>query len=202
MFTCGSGEVALDERRAAGLLRDVGGGPGHQLHQPLRAGRGGLVEEVRLGVDDAGDQSGVEALVGGLLADHVLVAQRQLDLLHGLVGPRRDDRGDDERDDRDRREKAEPASARAARRGRFAACARDLYGWRCSCSSVGQAQLLKNVGQFTLQRARSRSLRTTWSARAAFSSWVSWRAVRSSTAHGHALRRVPRGSPRPRSRPE
>ena len=77
MLICGVARSARSKRRAAGLVRDVVRGLGHQLHQTLGAGVRGLVAEALMGVDDAGDQRRVHALVGGLLADHVLVAQRQ-----------------------------------------------------------------------------------------------------------------------------
>jgi hypothetical protein len=45
---------------------------------------GGLVAEARLLEDHGGDEGGIQALVGGLLADDVLVAQGQGDLAHRL----------------------------------------------------------------------------------------------------------------------
>ena len=149
------GEVALHERGAARLLGDVVGGLGHQLHQTLRAGARGLVAEVRLGVDDARDQRGVEALVRRLLADDVVVAQGQLDLLHRPVGPRRDGGGHDQRRGGDGAQEAEPAAQCApARRPRASGprSAGAICGWRCRCSSWSSAQLLKNRGEFLLER--------------------------------------------------
>src|SRR5215218_8550060 len=56
--------------------------------------------EPRLRVDDGGDERGVEVLLLGLLADDVLVAQRQGDLSHRLLPQRQEQQrpyaGDDE----------------------------------------------------------------------------------------------------------
>src|SRR3712207_8347257 len=52
-----------------------------------------------------GDERRVEVLVGGLLADDVVVAQRERDLLDRLVDRRHQHgRGDDHRDERSRSE--------------------------------------------------------------------------------------------------
>ena len=58
---------------------------GRDLHQPARAGARGAVVELRLRVDHGGDQRRVDVLFLGLLADDVLVAQRQRQLLDHVV---------------------------------------------------------------------------------------------------------------------
>ena len=63
------------------------------LHQAAGSGARGLVAELRLGVDHGGDQRGVDPLFVGLLADHVLVAQRQGQLLDRLVEQSAEDQG-------------------------------------------------------------------------------------------------------------
>ena len=77
MLICGIGQVLLLEAGAARVLRDRVGGLRGDLHQPARARVRGLVAEARLLVDDRRDQRRVEVLVGGLLADDVVVAERE-----------------------------------------------------------------------------------------------------------------------------
>ena len=69
--------------------------------------------KLRFLVDHRGDQRRVEVLVGGLLADDVVVSQRQRDLAHGLAertGPGDDgkERGREQGSDGDRRQPASP----------------------------------------------------------------------------------------------
>ena len=81
----GVGEVLVDERLAAAQRLDRVGGGGRDLHQPARAGVRGLVREPRLLVDDRRDQRRVEVEALGLLADDVLVPERQGDLADRLA---------------------------------------------------------------------------------------------------------------------
>ena len=66
----------LLEGRASGQACDVAGGRRRDLHEPACAGVRGLVAKARLRVDHGRDERWVDALVGCLLADDVLVAQR------------------------------------------------------------------------------------------------------------------------------
>ena len=120
MFTCGRGQVGLHEGRAARLAGDVAGGPRRELHQPDGPGRAtAAVAELRLGVDDAGDQRRVQVLVARLLADDVLVAQRERDLLHRVVGGGPQDRRGQGHEKRHAGQQAHPpAPQRAPARGR------------------------------------------------------------------------------------
>ena len=81
MLISGSERSFELEGRAAAVALDFLGRFRRDLHQPARPGARGLVAELRLGVDDGGDQRGVDALFVGLLADHVLVVERQRQLL-------------------------------------------------------------------------------------------------------------------------
>src|SRR5262245_1711014 len=76
----GIGEVVGAEGRAAAQVLDQLGGLRGHLHQAARTGVGLLVAEAGLGVDHGGDQVRRQVLLLGLLADDVLVAQRQGDL--------------------------------------------------------------------------------------------------------------------------
>ena len=154
------GEVGALEAGAAGLARDVVGRLGHQLHQALGAGVRGLVAEARLGVDDARDQRRVEPLVGGLLADDVLVAQRQRDLLHGVVGRTARSPSRRSRPAPRRPEQEQPAAQDAARgaapprAARLAAAPRG----RSTCAVAPGAHALsfvKNPRQLRLELARA-----------------------------------------------
>ncbi len=91
----GRGEIRLRELHAARPPRDEVRGLGRDLHQSARPRGGCLVAEARLLVDHRGDQRRVEVLVGGLLADDVVVAQRKGELSHGVAqrAHTRDDRG-------------------------------------------------------------------------------------------------------------
>jgi hypothetical protein len=79
------GEVLVDERLSSAQLLDRVRGGGRDLHQPSRAGLGGLVGKAGLLVDDRRDEGRVQVEAGGLLADDVVVAQRQPDLVDGLL---------------------------------------------------------------------------------------------------------------------
>ena len=95
MLTCGVPRSSTSNCVPPDLRAMYRAVAGRELHQALRAGGRDLaVAEVRLGVDHGGDERGIEALVVGLLADDVLVAQRQRDLAHRVVElrPREDDR--------------------------------------------------------------------------------------------------------------
>src|SRR4029078_2059110 len=129
---------------------------------PCGPGRRAAGAELGLGVDDGGDQRGVEVLGPGLLADDVLVAQRQRDLAHRLLAQRQQEDGGQAAEDEDRSEHHE-APAPSHLRAHALSIARIADKFRCRSSTAP-------------------SLRTAWSARRAFSSWGSWRATRSSTA--------------------
>src|SRR3954451_2654733 len=79
------GEVREPEGGAAALPLDEFSRFGSYLHQPARPRAGFLVAELGLGVDHGGDQRRVDSLLVGLLADHVLVAQRQGQLPDRLI---------------------------------------------------------------------------------------------------------------------
>ena len=154
MLICGSARSPCTNARAARLAGDVVGRRGHDLHQALGAGVRGLVAEARLDVDHARDQRRVEALVGRLLADDVLVAQRERDLLHGLVGPRlaaisnaqrRGEHGEASSSSRRRSSCGGAAAglASAARRPSASACV--------LCAARSRAQLRKHGRQRLLQ---------------------------------------------------
>src|SRR3954447_10337805 len=81
----GVGQVRQLEGRAAALLLDELRRFRGDLHQAPRTGARGRVAELRLRVDDGGDQRRVDPLFVGLLADHILVAQRQRQLLNRFV---------------------------------------------------------------------------------------------------------------------
>ena len=88
---------------------------------PARPGVRGGVAEARLGVDDRGDERRVELLVLGLLADDVLVAQRERDLLHRVVdlgqedGRAAGDHRDGGEQERDTTAQGDPPCMRAPR---------------------------------------------------------------------------------------
>jgi hypothetical protein len=107
----GVAEVARPEGDAAGPVGDEAGGRGRDLHQPLRARGRPARPELRLRVDDAGDERGVEVLVLGLLADDVLVAQRQGDLPHGLLAQRQEQQRPHPDDDEGAGQERQPAAA-------------------------------------------------------------------------------------------
>jgi hypothetical protein len=141
---------------------------------------------VRLGVDHGGDERGIEALVVGLLADDVLVAQREGDLAHGVVElrPREDDRH--RTSSAARRAAPEPpaqhgAPARGGRRAGARAAAGGCLGLGAHVSRGG-VQLLKDGGQRKLQLLDGPLFATTYVARALSPAGESWRADRSSTA--------------------
>ena len=98
------------------LLLDVVRRFRSDLHQAARAGARRLVAELGLGVDHGGDQRGVDFLFVGLLADHVLVAQRQGQLLHRMVEGAA---GDQDADDDAEHATATAPSARRRRRRRL-----------------------------------------------------------------------------------
>ena len=77
----GIGEVVQLEGGAAAVALDFVRRFRRDLHQPARAGARGAVAELRLRVDHRGDQRRVDVLFARLLADHVLVAQGQGELL-------------------------------------------------------------------------------------------------------------------------
>src|SRR5205823_2418114 len=79
------GEVGDGELRPARAPRDEPRRVRLDLHQPLGAGRGVAGVELGLRVDDRRDERWVEVLARGLLANDVVVAQRQGDLLHRVV---------------------------------------------------------------------------------------------------------------------
>ena len=85
MLICGVARSACTKRVPPDAPGDEVGRVGRDLHQPAGARVRGLVAEARLLVDDRGDQRRVEVLVGGLLADDVVVAQRQRDLAHRVA---------------------------------------------------------------------------------------------------------------------
>src|SRR5665811_2192798 len=170
----GVGEIGRPEIGAAAAVLDLVGGFRRHLHQPARAGTRGLVAEARLGIDHGRDQRGVDLLFVGLLADDVLVAQGQGELLDHVVEAAEDaDREPGGKAERHRHatgEQAPPPPRLALHRRSFSTSADSS---RSSCS-------------------RLPSLATPCSARAAFSSWASWRASRSPT------RAWPRASARSR----
>ena len=120
------------------------------------------VAELRLGVDDGGDQRRVDVLFGGLLADDVLVAQRQGQLLDRLVelAAGRPCTADDEAD----RRRRPPTPGAAASAVRLIAAA----------SRSARTAPARGPRPSRRWRPRARPAR-------AFSSWASWRASRSST---------------------
>ena len=85
------GEVALLERGAARQVRDVLRRLGRDLHEPARAGVRRRVAEARLGVDHRRQQERIELLGPRLLADDVLVGERQRELAHDVGQARHDD---------------------------------------------------------------------------------------------------------------
>src|SRR5262249_50440602 len=146
-------EVFEVERGAAAQPLDFLRRFGRDLHQPAGAGGGGLVAEVGLRVDDGGDQRGVDALLLRLLANDVLVLERQGPLLARAADQTRGDR------DRDR----DARQGRSGREDQTAAAPPATHPLSLSISA---------------DRARSRSsgvpsLAIAWSARSAFSSWLS-----------------------------
>src|SRR6186997_287800 len=159
----GVSQVLQFEARSFAVLSDRVSGVGSDLHQPARSRARFLVLELRLGVDHGGDQRRVDVLFGGLLADHVLVAQRQRQLLDRVVeGAVGDQEGEPEPG-----EDGEPAEGGAAAAGT------DLAPHPRSFSSKADSARSSS--------STEPSLATTCSARSAFSGWVSCRASRSST---------------------
>ncbi len=160
-------------RRERGCSRAVGqelGGLGHDLHQPLGAhGRRARVE-LRLGVDDRGDQRRIEVLLRRLLADHVRVVQRQPEIVDRLLDQRHRQH-DAEHDGRDQDPGQQPVPAPRCRplaRGcgpsRVAATGRAGDRGRtheCSISS--------SADNFDSNSSTVPSLTTTYVARCAFS---------------------------------
>ena len=150
---------------------------GQDLHQALRARLGRLVAELRLAVDHGRDQRGIEVLVARLLADHVLVAQRQRDLLDRVVHhraqhdrrrpPRR--RAIAEQDDG--QPAAPGAAARRRDRVRRAQCARRRAATRPLIRVTRAFSSSSTSPTVPSRSAREPSLWITKSARAAFSSW-------------------------------
>ena len=216
MLTCGVPRSSTSNAVPPGLARDVARGRGRELHQALRRpARDDLaVAEVRLGVDDAGDERRVEALLARLLADDVLVAQRQADLVDRLVQRRARITAAAIAADQRRR-------ARAARRAAGAPCAgarrrpgagrrRDGGGVRlaaaliaspCSLSSTSDSASSSSstVPLFaTTNVARSRLLvlRSAGAPRARRRR--AWPRARGALARGRPRRRRPRSSRRRR----
>ena len=185
MLTAG---VARSDGRERGRARAVGeelGRLGQDLHQPHRPGRRGPRVELRLGVDDRRDQRRIEMLFGRLLADHVLVVERQPELVDRLAGERQHQH---DADDHQRPittiadEHAGDAVRAARRRGRssvrrLAALPRGCGGRRTHLCSMSRIDDSLRSSSATVP-----SLTTVYVARCDFSSWVSWRAARSSSA--------------------
>src|ERR1700712_3173180 len=142
------------------------------LHQTAGSGaRFGAGDELRLGVDHGGDQGGVDALFLRLLADDVFVLERQREFVQRLVDGAVEGDDEDHGDDAERDQDAENLDGASFKPAALAA-----PGPRAHPDSFASSA----------DRAASRSstepsLTTTWSARSAFSSWVSWRASRAST---------------------
>ena len=148
----GVAEVVELEGRAAAVALDVLRRFRRDLHQAARAGARGLVAERRLGVDHGGDQRRVDVLFLGLLADDVLVAQRQGQLLDRLVehagGDQDADHAATARRPRPDGEQAPPALASrfipsASRRGRTAPARGPRRVPSFSITCVGAAGLLR-----------------------------------------------------------
>ena len=195
MLICGVARSACSKRTPPGAAGDEVGRLGRDLHQPARARVRGLVAEARLLVDDRRDQRGVEVLVGGLLADDVVVAQRERDLAHRLAQRARaghnrgHQRASTASGGHRQRRRRRRARARAGRRAMRAAC--ELTAGRV-CASTRD-----NV---SFNSSSDPSLRTTKSALCAFSCWLSWRPARSATAACPRARGALLASP-PRRRP-
>src|SRR4051794_2685797 len=177
----GRPEVLDGERDAARLARDHPRRRRRDLHEPLRAGARGLaVAEARLGVDHRGDERRVEILVARLLADDVLVAQRQRDLADRVMEARRGERDGEAGDERGAEDRADapaaygpPARGRAARRrAADGVGARAHRAFSFSRTRDSASESSSTVPLFA----------TTYVARAALSCCGSWRAARSSTA--------------------
>jgi len=81
----GIAQVLELEGRSAAQLLDLLRRLGRDLHQTPGVCMRGLVDETGLRIDDRGDQGRVDALLLGLLPDHVLVTERQADLLDALL---------------------------------------------------------------------------------------------------------------------
>src|SRR5262249_34655681 len=150
------------EGGTATLLLDETRRFGRDLHQAARAGTRGRVVELRLGVDHGRDQGRVDVLFAGLLTDDVVVVQRQRELVDSPVDAAELEQGERQRQQPDR---GDPGPERQ--------------------QSPGPLLHLRSLS-ISADKARSRSstepsFSITWSARAAFSSWVSCRASRSST---------------------
>ena len=155
MLTCGVVEV-LDARScvAARLARDVAARcSGVICIRPCAPGRRrAAVAEARLGVDDRRDQRRVEVLVARLLADDVLVAQRQRDLLDRLSKQRRDQRAPRQRRSDDRAHDASQPAATPARRRARARRAGARAARACwPCAAVIALKLVKDGGQRGLE---------------------------------------------------
>ena len=180
MLTCGVARSSSSKRSRRTCARCSVAVRGRDLHQPLGAGvRRPAVAEVRLGVDDRRHQRRVEALLARLLADDVLVAQRQRDLLHRVVDQRHDQH-DDARSASaaTTRPRAAPTADRPPSRGRR----RPHGGGRRRALGVWVLTVLsgheRSSFASTSDSARSSSstvplFATTYVARAAFSSWES-----------------------------
>src|SRR3954469_16593087 len=159
----GVGQVRELEGRAAALLLDELCRFRGDLHQSPRARARGRVAELRLRVDDGGDQRRVDPLFVGLLADHILVAQRQRQLLNRFVEAAAGDQvGKPEAD-----EDSDSAGGRPTAAGTYPAAHRRSFASRADSAPSRSATVP--------------SLTTTCSARSAFSAWGSCRASRSST---------------------
>ena len=183
------------------LRGDVVRGRGRDLHEARGAGVRRLVAEVRLGVDDAGDQRGVQALVAACWrmmsswrsgSATSCTARRQ----HGAISARRS--------------AATATTPRAGRRRRGAGARRASGGapgrgaggarWPCACSSLVTSAC---QGRRTTPARASPtipSLRTTYVARAAFSSCGAGARRARRPRRGRARPRARRGPPRRRRR--
>src|SRR3954471_325125 len=122
----GVGQVRQLEGRAAALLLDELRRFRGDLHQPPGAGAGGRVAELRLRVDDGGDQRRVDPLFVGLLADHVLVAERQRQLLNRFV----EAAGGDQVGESEAGQNGDPAEGRATATGTYLAAHRRSFASR------------------------------------------------------------------------
>jgi hypothetical protein len=99
------------------VARDEVGRVGRDLHQTAGARARGLVAEARFLVDHRGDQRRVEALVGGLLANDVVVPERERDLAHGIRAETGHDGHARGRHEPRHRNHAEPAAPDPGARG-------------------------------------------------------------------------------------
>src|ERR687887_2259235 len=173
-------EVLQLEAGAARLARDELRGAREELHQTLGPGARGAVAELRLLVDDRRDQRRVEALLGGLLANDVLVPERQGELSHG-VRPQAHSEHDHGRP-REGGEGAGDATPTARGRARRTAprgATQDRR--RCAVGAQARPMFSSRTDSLRSSLTRSPSFSTTYFARSAFSCWGSWREARESS---------------------